>query len=83
MSLNTLMLLNQSPLSEVYTLIHLYFQLFSLTLHMGRVVGKKISAYPLFRYSDPLHGAICSEIPNFSYHNTTFKKSFSYNCLCI
>ena len=48
MSLNMLMLLNQSPLSEVYTLIHLYFQLFSLTPNMGRVVRRKISAYPLF-----------------------------------
>ena len=47
---------------------------------MGRVVRRKISAYPLFRYSDPLHGAICSKNPNFSYYKTTFKKAF---CLSV
>ena len=47
---------------------------------MGRVVRRKISAYPLFRYLDSLHGAICSKNPNFSYYKTTFKKAF---CLSV
>ena len=43
---------------------------------MGRVIRGKISAYPLVRYPDPLHGAICSKNPNLSSYNKTVKKAF-------